>query len=342
MAASLTRDSTDVLIKPAGSPGRLGRPRMLTPADGRLLAQIVTEFPTASVAILTTHLCERLDRRVAPSTVDGELKRLGLRHSQRGTKPVRATSARVGSLAGAAATGAADAERPGSEAPSSPPRPRRPMGRPLVLSAADRAVLEGMAEELPGASIAVLTKRFCARIGRQVSPNTIERATKKMGVCPSQHGRATDQGASQASEPPSPSKATRHKARHRPVVPKDGGYPSDLTDAELGLVETLLKPKRQRSAGTSARATLNALMYVTRTGCQWRYLPRDFPPWKSVAKQFYRRVQRGVLDAINTALRKKIRLDLGREPDPSAGIVDSQSVKTIEKGGSAGTTEASR
>jgi transposase len=71
---------------------------------------------------------------------------------------------------------------------------------------------------------------------------------------------------------------------------------------------------------------------MLRTGCQWRCLPNDFPPWKAVYGQFLRWRQRGILEQIHHALRRELRTLIGRDPEPSARIVDSQSAKTTEKG----------
>ncbi|QVL56353.1 MAG: transposase [Simkaniaceae bacterium] len=81
----------------------------------------------------------------------------------------------------------------------------------------------------------------------------------------------------------------------------------------------------------SRREKLNAILYVLRTGCQWSDLPHDFPPWKTVYSQFLRWRDRGVFEQINTALSRRLRVLMGKNEDPSVGIVDSQSVKTTEK-----------
>jgi len=86
----------------------------------------------------------------------------------------------------------------------------------------------------------------------------------------------------------------------------------------------------------------NAILYVLRTGCQWTDLPHDFPPWKSVYSQFLRWRDREVFIKLNEVLRKTLRLRLGRSEDTSAGIVDSQSVKTTEKKGSVDSMEVKK
>ncbi len=87
---------------------------------------------------------------------------------------------------------------------------------------------------------------------------------------------------------------------------------------------------RKRSIDT--REVVNALLYVSKTGCQWRMLPHDFPSWYSVSYYFYRWVKDGTLVHINDCLREAIRIELGRDPEPSVGILDSQSVKTTLAG----------
>ena len=112
-------------------------------------------------------------------------------------------------------------------------------------------------------------------------------------------------------------------------------YPSDLSDAEWPLLQPLLpSPKRRgRPRLHSSREILNAVFYVLKTGCQWRMLPREFPPWKTVFHYFRAWRIDGTWERMNRAMRRRLREHLGRDPEPSAGIVDSQSAKTTGVGG---------
>jgi putative transposase len=112
-------------------------------------------------------------------------------------------------------------------------------------------------------------------------------------------------------------------------------YPSDLTDEEWELLEPHLPaPKRRgRPRLHSPREILDAVFYLLKSGCQWRMLPRDFPPWKTVFHYFRRWRMDGTWEKLNRALRRRLRGYLGRDPEPSAGIVDAQSVKSTGVGG---------
>jgi putative transposase len=119
-------------------------------------------------------------------------------------------------------------------------------------------------------------------------------------------------------------------------------YPSDLTDEQWAVLAPLIPPPKPggRPRRLAMRAVLNAIFYVDRTGCQWRYLPKEYPSWKTVYWYFTRWQDDGTWEAITDALRGQLRQTLNRDPNPSAAILDSQSVKTTQKGGAAATTRA--
>ena len=116
-------------------------------------------------------------------------------------------------------------------------------------------------------------------------------------------------------------------------------YPTDLTDEQWALIEPLLPvQKTGRPRKYSQREMFNAIAYLTRTGCSWRMLPHDLPPWQAVYAYFRKLGDHQVLEQLNDELRAELRIQLEREPDPSVVVIDAQSVKTTEKGGLAATT----
>ena len=115
-------------------------------------------------------------------------------------------------------------------------------------------------------------------------------------------------------------------------------YASDCTDGEWKLIAPFLIPasKVGRPHKHSMRHIWNAISYIAASGCQWAMLPKDFPPFTTVQYHFYRMRDCGLLDVINEALVSASRLVAGRNCEPTAAIIDSQSVKTTESGGVSG------
>lgn len=121
-------------------------------------------------------------------------------------------------------------------------------------------------------------------------------------------------------------------------------YPTDLTDEQWAVLLPWIPPpsKRGRPRKVDMREVVNAILYLTRTGCAWRLLPHDFPDHRTVFRYFTKWSKEGVWLRIQNALHERLREADGRNPEPSAAIIDSQSAKTGEKGGVTAVTTLER
>ena len=111
-------------------------------------------------------------------------------------------------------------------------------------------------------------------------------------------------------------------------------YSTDLTDEQWGLIEDFMPApkKRGRKREVDLREVVNAILYLSRTGCPWRNLPHDFPPKSTVWDYFAHFKKDGTLTRIVDALRRKVRVEAGREPEPRTAAIDSQTVPTHHQG----------
>lgn len=209
-----------------------------------------------------------------------------------------------------------------------PPPPRR-----TRIADGDERLRHQMAA-YPAASMREHRWRWEQATGERIGKDAMASALRRHGYV--QASPAARHHSTPHTERPRPALPPRSPAMRQP-------YPTDLTDAEWTMLEPLIPPaKTGGRPPRDRREIIDAITYVLRSGCAWRLLPHDFPPWQTVY-HYYRcwRID-GTWQQIHDQLREQVREQAGRAREPSAGSIDSQSVRTTEKGGSGATTGARR
>jgi putative transposase len=195
------------------------------------------------------------------------------------------------------------------------------------------------------ATVAEIKLAYEEETKQPIAPSTLYRLLKRHGWRQLGGGSSPAQ-ASQSKQAQEDTIAVRERREQQSPNREQFShrYPSDLTDLEWAILEPLIPEAKAggRPRTVDMREVMNAILYVLRTGCQWRALPHDFAPWSTVWSYFRRWRISGEWERMHTTLRERVRVSLGREATPSAAIIDSQSVKTTEKGGCAATMGAKR
>lgn len=207
-------------------------------------------------------------------------------------------------------------------------------GRKPSLNAQHMQVLRTITQELPRSSLDEVTRALERRTGVRVNPVTVRKGLRQMGIERLKPlRRPSERAPAQGGTPARYGYTAAHRRSDGP-----SGMNTDLTDAEWALVHDLFERSGQRGAPArfDRRLVLNACCYVLRTGCAWRLLPKSFPPWQAVYMTFKRWATAGLFEVMHDRLRQQWRQRMGRAPEPSAAIIDSQSTRSTAQGGNTG------
>jgi len=216
--------------------------------------------------------------------------------------------------------------------------PVRGPGRPPILSPAELEQLRQLAVERPASPLRDILRELERRTGKRLGEGTARQCLRRLGFRRVRPVAEKDGRGSVKKD-----RETRYRPRHR-RKPTRQSYPSDLTDPEWELLRPVFAPQSRpgRPPTYQRRRILDAIFYVVRGGIAWRMLPHDFPVWENVYAHFRRWSETGLFEKMHDLLRARWREREGRKPTATASIIDSQSVKTTEKGGLSVTMRAKR
>jgi transposase len=200
-------------------------------------------------------------------------------------------------------------------------------------------------------TVAQIQRAYEEVVKQSVAPSTIYRLLKRhgwrlhgVGSRPAPIPQSTSAQEDTIAVRACKKRAVPPKAKRERASERSQRYPSDLSEQEWAILEPLIPSAKPggRPRSVDMCEVLNAIFYVDRTGCQWRALPHDFPPCSTVWTDFRTWRNDGTWERMQTARREQVRVKQGREPTPSAAIIESQAVKTSQKGGGAATMAARR